>query len=182
MMLRNVLIMLGTAAATAALTLALSAPRGGDAQAGPAVQPVIAQPQLTTQGCTFSLKTDKETYEAGESPVIEVAASNPTDKPVTASVWVTVTTRSPTSGRSRMLSIPLTLWSHEYAFDLPADQTKTLTATCAALPAGQNVSIILTDQKDAILAGSVGVPAAGGSNAEPNGVRPNAAPSPTSQR
>ena len=59
MKLRNVLTMLGTAAVTAVLTLALLAPRGGSAQAGPAVQPVIAQPQLTSHGCTFSLKTDK---------------------------------------------------------------------------------------------------------------------------
>ena len=169
MKLRNVLTMLGTAAVTAVLTLALLAPRGS-VQAGPAVQPVIAQPQLTSHGCTFSLKTDKTAYEAGEKPVVEVTASNPTDKPVSASVWVTVTATAPTSRMSRMLAMPRVLWSHEYAFTLPADGTKSLTADCEALPAGQNVAILLSDQQNSILAGGIGTPnpaapVAGGPNA-----------------
>ncbi len=149
MKLRNVLTVLGTAAATAAVTLALFTPWGGDAQAGPAVQPVISQAQLASQGCTFTLKTDKTAYEAGQAPAVEVTASNPTDKPVTASVWVTVTSTSPTSPMSRMLPIPVVLWSHEYAFTLEPDSTKALTAACAGLPAGGNVGITLSDQKNA---------------------------------
>jgi hypothetical protein len=167
MNLRNVLTVLGTAAVTAALTLALLAPRGGDARAGAAVQPVIAQPQLSSQGCTFTLKTDKATYEAGESPKIEVTATNPTATSVTASVWVTVTSRSPANPRSRMLSIPVPIWTHEYAFTLPPDGTKSITETCAALPAGQNVAITLTDQNNAVLMGNVGVPPGAGPNGAP---------------
>ena len=175
MKLRNVLTMLGTAAATAVLTLALLAPRGDSAQAGPAVQPVIAQPQLASHGCTFSLKTDKASYEAGEKPVVEVAASNPTDKPVTASVWVSVTATRPTTPMSRMLSIPRVLWTHEYAFTLEADGTKSLTADCEALPAGQNIAILLSDQQNSILAGGIGIPSPVVPTGGPNGSQSNAA-------
>jgi hypothetical protein len=169
MKLRNVLTMLATAAVTAALALVLLYPRGGDAQAGPAVQPVIPQPELASHGCTFTVKTDKASYEAGETPSIEVAAVNPTDKPVNVSVWVTVTARSPASGRSRMLSIPLPVWSHEYAFTLSADGKQSLAAKSAALPAGQTITITLSDQQNAIMTGSIGIPP----GSIQNGVTPN---------
>jgi hypothetical protein len=178
MSLRNVLTVLGSAAVTAAVALALLAPRGS-ARADPTVQPVIAQAHLTSQACTFTLKTDKAKYEAGESPVVEVAATNPTDKPVTASVWVTVTERSPTTRMSRMLPMSLTLWSHEYAFTVPAHETKTLTAPCAAMPAGKSVTILLTDNKDlAVLMGDIGIPAQNTQNGGPNGGQQNAVPLP----
>jgi hypothetical protein len=169
MKLRNLVTVLGTAAFTAVLTLALAGLRGeGMAQAAPVVKPVIAQPKLTSQGCTFELKTDKATYEDGQSPVIEVTAVNPTDKPVKATVWVTVTTSS-VPGRSRMLPMPRTVWSHRFDFDLKGDEKTTIKATCdAKLGAGQDVRIILGDKASAVLT-NVGVPQAGG----PNGGGPN---------
>ena len=166
MKLRNVLTVLGTAAVTAALTLMLFAPRGDSAQAGPIVQPVIAQPQLTSQGCTFTLKTDKVNYEAGQSPKIEVKAINPTNHPINATVSVIVTATSPTSRMSRMLPIPTIVWSHEFAFNLAPDETKSLNAGCAPLPAGGSVSITLSDQNTAVLAGQLGLPNQGGINAQ----------------
>jgi hypothetical protein len=190
MKLQNVTTVLGAAGVTVAVTLALAALwDGGSAQAGPAVKLVIAQPQLTSQGCTFVLKTDRASYEAGQSPVIEVTATNPTDKTVSSSVWVTVTGTSPLSRRSRMLPMPSTLWSHEYVFSLAPGESKPLSATCEAkLPAGQDVRLILGDKKLAgILATDLAVPADvtnllqqgvtpnGGVNLQrPNG--PNAAP------
>ena len=172
MKIRNVLTVLVTAAATAGLTLALLAPWGGEARAVPAGKLVIALPQLTSHGCTFALKTDKAAYEAGETPAVEVAASNPTDKPVDASVWVSVTTRAPSNPMSRMLPMPLTLWSHEYAYHLAPGETKALKADCAGLPAGQNVSMLLADQKDAILAASIGVPVGGPNGGQMNSAQP----------
>jgi len=176
MKLRSVLTVLGTAAVTAALTVFLAAPWvEGVAQAGPTVKPVIARPQLTSQGCTFTLKTDKASYEAGESPVIEVTAVNPTNKPVSATVWVTISATSPMSPMSRMLPRPSTLWSQEFAFSLKADETKSMKFTCQAkLPPLHDVRIVLSDRKDAVLATNVGIPAnfnqsnAGGPNAAPN--------------
>lgn len=176
MKLRNVMTVLVTAAVTAAVTLTLAAPRGESvARAAPVVKPVIAQPQLTSQDCTFALKTDKASYEADESPVIEVTASNPTDKPVSATVWVTISATAPTSPMSRMLPRPRSLWSHEFAFSLKAGETKSMTAACQTkLPAGQDVRIILSDKKDAVLATSVGVPARGGLNQQQPAVPPAA--------
>jgi hypothetical protein len=166
MILRNFMTVIGTAVVTAALTLTLAAPQGDNvALAGPAVKPVIARPQLTSHGCTFMLKTDKASYEAEESPVIEVTASNPTDKPVNATVWVNITSTAPTSRLSRMLAVPRSLWSQDFAFSLKAGETKSMSATCQAkLPAGQDVRIILNDKKEAVMATSVGVPARGGPN------------------
>ncbi|HVS34127.1 MAG TPA: hypothetical protein VMS17_01015 [Gemmataceae bacterium] len=159
MKLRNVLTVLGTATITAVLTLALLAPWAGKAEAGPTVHPTIAQAQLASHNCTFSLTTDKPDYEAGQTPQIEVKAVNPTDQPATVSVWVTVTTTSPASRMSRMLPMPTVVWSHEFAFTLKPDETKSLTATCAAMPALGNVAILLSDQNMSVLAGVYGVPA-----------------------
>ncbi len=164
MKLRNVLTVFGTATATAVLTLLLFAPWSGSAQAGPAVKPVIAQPQLSAKGCTFTLKTDKASYEAGETPKIEVQAGKPTDKPVDVSVWVAASATAPVSPASRMLPIPQVVWSHEYAFHLAPGETKPMSADWTALPAGKSIAITLTDKDGAVLMGSFGVPTPGGPN------------------
>ncbi|HKI37263.1 MAG TPA: hypothetical protein VKA46_35745 [Gemmataceae bacterium] len=177
MKLHNVMTVLGTAAVTVAVTLTFAALRPvGVAEAGGVVKPVIARPQLTSQGCTFVLKTDKASYEEGESPKIEVTATNPTDKPVNATVWVTVSATAPTARMSRMLPRPSTLSSQEFAFSLKADETKSMTLTCSAkLPPGQDVRIILSDKKNAVMATNVAVPSGGGFNQVPPG-GPNAVP------
>ena len=177
MILRNVLTVLGSAAATAALTLTLAVPRVESvAEAGPAIKPVIARPQLTSQRCTFVLKTDKETYEAGESPVVEVTASNLTERRVQATVWVSLSATAPLSRLSRTLAMPRPLWTQDLAFDLGPGETKSMRATCKTpLPAGQDVRIVLSDKKDAVLATSVGVPASGGPNNQGRAAPPTAA-------
>jgi hypothetical protein len=156
---------LGTAAVTVAVTLTVAALRPvGIAEAGAVVKPVIAQPKLTSQGCYFVLATDKATYEEGETPKFEVTATNPTDKPVKASVWVTVSATSPMARMSRMLPRPNVLSSQEFVFDLKSDEMKTLSLPCEAkLPAGQEVRLILSDKKNAVLA-TVVVPTQGFSN------------------
>jgi hypothetical protein len=158
---QNLMTVLAAAAVTVAVTLGLAALwDGGSVHAGPSIKPVITQPQFTSHGCTFILKTDQPTYEAGQSPVIEVTATNPTDKPVDASVWVTVTSTAPMSRRSRMLTLPATLWSHQYDFSLKPGESKPLGATCAAkLPAGQEIRIILGDKNAGIMATNTAVPA-----------------------
>jgi hypothetical protein len=158
---QNLMTVLAAAALTVAVTLGLAALwESGAVQAVPAVKPIITQPQFTSQGCTFVLKTDQPSYEAGQSPVIEVTATNPTDKPVEASVWVSVTSTSPLSRRSRMLVLPTALWSHKYDFSLKPGESKPVSATCAAkLPAGQEVRIILGDKQAGIMATNMAVPA-----------------------
>jgi len=175
MKLRSILTVFGTAAATVAVTLTFAALYGDNtARAAPTVRPLISQAQLSSQGCTFTLKTDKPAYEQGESPAIEVTAKNSTDKPVTASVWVTVTSISPVARMSRMMPRPTTLWSQEYTFTLEPGQTKSQSLTCSAkLPAGQEVRIFLSDKKNAVLANNY-VPSAANNNAPAGG--PNANP------
>jgi hypothetical protein len=172
MKLRTLMTVLGTAAATVAVTLSFAAVYGDNtAQAAPTVKPLIAQSQFTSQGCTFTLKTDKPAYEQDTSPAIEVTATNPTKQPVKASVWVTVTSTSPMSRMSRMLPRPTTLWAHEYEFSLEPGQTKSLSATCTAkLPAGHEIRILLTDKKTAVVATNF-APHTADANAAP--VKPN---------
>jgi hypothetical protein len=168
MKLRNVLTVLGTAAATVAVTLTFAALYGDNrAQAAPTVKPLISQSQFTSQGCTFTLKTDKTAYEPDESPKIEVSATNPTNKPVTASVWVSVTSMSPISRMSRMLPRPTRLWLQEYTFSLEPGQTKSQSYTCSAkLPAGQEVRIILSDKLNAVVATNFAQPNANANSAQ----------------
>jgi hypothetical protein len=178
MKLRNVFTVLGTAAVTTAVTLGLADLwAGGRAEAGPAaVKPVIARPELTTPDCLFSLKADKTTYEAGETPVFEVTAINTRKQDVKVSVWINVSAVAPTSPMSRMLPRPRSLWSEEVTFSLEPGETKTKKVTCgAALPAGQSVSVTLSDKKETIM--PLNVPVTNAANtAQPGG--PNQAGGP----
>jgi hypothetical protein len=149
--LRNILTVLGTATLTALGTLtAATLWSPGVAQAD--IKPVIARPELKSQECTFVVKTDKASYEASQSPVISVTATNTTSEAHKVKVWVNVMSTGPSDPRSRMVALPRSLWTHEYAFELKAGETKTIEVACAAkLPAGQQVSIVLGDRNTAVL-------------------------------
>jgi hypothetical protein len=155
MRLKKALMVLGVAGVTMAATLLfLTPPSGNHALAAPTIKPVIAQPQFKSQGCIFVLKTDKPVYEAGEAPVLEVTASNPTDQPVQAKVWVTLFATAPTSPLSRMVAVPRALWVRECVVHLQPGETKKVTLhSDARLPAKQDISIALSDKKETILAG-----------------------------
>ena len=114
---------------------------------------MIAQPEFASQGCVFVLKTDKPIYEAGDSPAVEIAASNLTDKPVDAAVWINISASSPSSPMLCMMPIPRVLWSHECRVSLQPGETSTVSvASETKLPAGQNISITLSDNKAAVVA------------------------------
>ncbi len=156
---QNVLVMLGTAAVTAALTVMLLAPRGvGAGDAVPKIKAVIAQPHFTSQGCVFSLKTDKAEYGAGDRPVVEIKTSNPSDRSAVAAVWINISATAPMSPLSRMLPIPQMLWSQRCVVSLAPGETRTLSVTSEAkLPAGQNISFTISDKERTVLAGNLGV-------------------------
>lgn len=162
MKLRDAFVVLATAAVTTVFTVSLLAPSGVDAvDAVARIKPLIVQPRFVSQGCGFVLKTDKVDYQAGDTPAIEVTASNPTDKPATTTVWVTISASAPASLMSRMLPVPQTLWSHPYVFSLKPGVSTTLSITSEAkLPAGKNISISITDKQRAILATSLSTPKA----------------------
>lgn len=155
----DILAVLGIAAATTACTVALLAPRGlGAADASQAITPLIAQPRLVAQGCEFVLKTDRPAYEAGAQPEIQITAINTTDKSVEAAVWVNVLASSPASPMARMLPVPRSLWSHKHVVSLGPGEAKTAAVRCECkLPAGQSVSITLSDKDSAVLAGKLPV-------------------------
>lgn len=161
MRLQDVLAVGAAAVVTTAFTLALVAPRDvGAVDATGKITPVIARPQLTSEGCRFVLKADKATYEAGQAPGFELTASNPTGKPATATVWVQVLASAPASPMSRVMPRPRSLWSHQCVVSLAPGETKTLSiASDAKLPAGQRISITLSDKAASILAGGLNVPA-----------------------
>jgi hypothetical protein len=158
MRLQGALVVLGTAGATMAFTVMLLAPRGVSAvDAVERIKPMIARPQLASQGCVFVLKTDKPAYDAGDRPTIEITASNPTAKAADASVWINIASSAPTSAMSRMLPVPRSLWSHQCAVSLEPGQTKTVSVVSEAkLPAGQNILITMGDKDAAVLAGALG--------------------------
>jgi hypothetical protein len=150
---QDVLAVLAVAGVTMVFTLTLLGPTGvGAGDAVPAIMPVIAQPQFTSQGCVFVLKTDKATYEADETPSFEITASNATDKAVEATVWINIAASSPASAMSRRMVLPTPLWSHECRVDLQPGESKSMTiASEVKLPAGQSISISMTDKNAAML-------------------------------
>ena len=139
-----------------ALTVALFLPRAVNAVQS--IQPVIAQPQFTSQGCVAELKTDKLAYEPGETPSLQITAKNPTSQPVETRLWIKVLASKPASPMARMMPVPQAIWSHEWAVQLEPGESKVATLpTDAKLPAGQNIVIAMSDRKDEVLAGKLQV-------------------------
>jgi hypothetical protein len=160
MRLQRTFVVLASAAVTTVFTLSLLVPSGVDAvDTMTRIKPLIDQPRFLSQGCGFVLKTNKVDYEAGDTPAIEVTASNPTGKTVTTTVWVNILASAPASPASRMLPVPRTLCSHPCVFSLKPGASATLSITSEAkLPAGQDISISITDKQRAILASSLSTP------------------------
>jgi hypothetical protein len=151
MKLQNVFTVAGTAGITMAITLMLLGPRDSNPAYAAGVKPVIAQPQFQSQGCTFVLKTDKATYEEGQSPVFELTASNPSTNSVQTRIWLSIMASAPNSRASRMAVMPRTLWLQECAGSLLPKETKKIAVSCdAKLPAGQDIFIIMTDKNETI--------------------------------
>ena len=152
MKIHGALSVLAVAAATAAITLAVLLPGQVTAiDATEAVQPTIAKPTLTSLGCTFSIATIEEAVKAGDTPTLELTATNPTDQPVEATITATMTSMAPMSRMSRMMPLPRSLWNRECTIGLKAGETKTLTLSPdVKLPAGQIISVQLTDKKQMV--------------------------------
>ena len=134
---------------------------------------MIARPELASQGCKFVLKADKATYEAGDSPIFEVTATNTTKQDLKAKVWINVSAVAPTNPMSPCCRTRIRSRQQEVTFSLEPGETRTQKVACAAnLPAGQSVSITLGDKQETIM--PMNVPVTSGPNAGPAG-GPNAA-------
>jgi hypothetical protein len=173
MKLRDVLGVAAVAAVTMAFVLATLGPgRVGANDAPEGIKPMIAQPKLTVDGCEFTLSTDKPTYEPGESPVLEIAATNPTGEPVKTAVRVGMSSLGLESMISRVPRRPQSLWFRDCPVELAAGETKTVTLpTEIQLVALQTVSFTLSSAEQGILARLLSVPPGvqgGGPNVQAN--------------
>ncbi len=150
---REILAVLGVAAATMAFTVVWFGPgRVGATDQPEEIKPAIVQPTLTTGGCEFVLTTDKPAYQPGESPTLRIVATNPTGEPVDATVWVSISSSSPFAAMLRAMPIPRSVWTGDCSVSLKPGETKTVTlSTGVQLSAGQSFSITMSDQQQVIL-------------------------------
>ncbi|MCC7510115.1 MAG: hypothetical protein IT464_12210 [Planctomycetes bacterium] len=132
---KNTLGMLAIAALTMVASLAVLAPQFADATDGEEaktsetlrkVTPEIAVPSLKEDGCTITIKTDKESYAAGEKPILTIEVKNNTDKSIDKSINVSMSGRDLES-RSRMPAMARVLWKDSRTVTLAAGESKTLT-------------------------------------------------------
>ena len=160
MKVRDILGVAAVAAVTMAFVLAMLGPVQVGAEDPPkGIKPMIAQPKLTVDGCEFTLATDKPAYKQGESPVLTVEATNPTDKPVETTVRVNMSGFSPASFASRSLPAPQSLWFHDCQVELAAGETKTVTLpTKVELSALMNLSITLAHAEQEVLTDLLSIP------------------------
>lgn len=145
---KNTLGMLGIAAFTMVASIALLTPHAADAAEEEAktaenlrtIKPYISVPSLEEDGCTITLKTDKESYAAGEKPVLTLEITNNSDKAVTKTIELNMTGREVES-RSRMPARAEVLWELSKEVTLAAGEKKTLTLeTNVALAENQAVA------------------------------------------
>ena len=158
---QGVWVVLGTAAVTMTFTVLLLMPGGVQAvNVAEKIKPVIYPPRLTSHNAVFVLKTDKPEYQADERPGITVTATNPSDKPVDTTVWVSISASAPTSLiGARMLPVPEVLWSHPWCVSLKPGEVKQLSVSSEAkLPAKKSISITLTDRQMTVLARKLSIP------------------------
>jgi len=149
-----------SAAATIAAVLAFLGPLTVNAvdEADPVITPTIHAPTLASGGGVFKLQTDQETYQAGDLLELKLQASNPTDQPVDATLFLRMTSTRPMSAMSRTLALPEQLWEEQYVVNLqPGEETRVVLKPNAKLPAGKMISITMSDQEQAIMSTHFGV-------------------------
>lgn len=154
MRVHDLMSVLGVAAATAVFTLVLLGPWNvGASDEAAGIKPTILQPEFTSNGCVFTLKTDKPEYAAGETPVLEIQADNPSDKAVTATVWLSIMAADVPSPFARRMAFPQPIWSKPFAVDLKPGETTTTEITAdIQLPANQNIMVTLGDAEQTLMA------------------------------
>jgi hypothetical protein len=151
MKIRDIMAILGVAVATMAIVVAFAAPERVDAvdqqdHDDSRITPLIGQPKLTLAGIDIRLTMDQSDYAPGEKPVILLEATNRTQRRVETSVWIGMTSSSPTSMLSRAPTMPTFIWSDQVRLALEPGETRQLRLeTDTELAAGNTVSITLSD-------------------------------------
>ena len=124
-MFKNVLMVLGIAAATMAATLPLCWPNRVGAM-GPAGSSAAEPPTLACNGLNVSARISADTCKVGEQPVITLEAVNTTDQEVSATVQVRFTSLSPGSALSRRAEKSMELGKLDVLLTLAAGEKKTI--------------------------------------------------------
>ena len=148
-MKKNDLLTIATAAiATAALTVAIFG--GGSTKAGndsAAMGAPVVQPKLNIQGVELSLvAADSRVFHAGEQPAFELRAVNTNSQSADVGVCVTMTAASPVSVFSRVVRMPVALWTTNERLKLDARESKTFTLNALTnLPENSLITLRLSD-------------------------------------
>ncbi len=150
----SILSILGVAVATMAVTLAILAPEpvGADSE-GLRISPQIAQPELTVDGCRFTVATDKGDYAPGEKPRLRATASNPTNRRVQTTVTLQILSAGPSSPLSRVVQLPTPIWTDRWVVDLGPGQSVTKDfESSAGLPDGKLATVMMASGDVALIA------------------------------
>lgn len=133
--MKNLLSMLGIAAFTMVASLAVLGPTSADAADGEEaktaetlkkVNAVISMPKLEEDNCVVTLKADKESYAAGEKPVLTVEVKNDGKEAVEKKITVSMSTRDLES-RGRMPAMTRVVWTKTTTVSLAAGESKSVT-------------------------------------------------------
>jgi hypothetical protein len=154
---QNVLGVLGVAGATMAFALVLFGPWSvGISDDAKCITPKVLSPRFAAHGCEFTVKTGRASYQAGESPTVEVTAANPTDKAVEATAWISIMAGRVPSPLSRTLAMPQPVWKKSWSVSLKPGETKTARFdTDVKLAAKQNVTIMIGDKEQSVFMGTL---------------------------
>lgn len=174
MKIQDIMAILGVAAATMAFTIGFAASGPVDAvdqaeNASNRITPLIGQPTLEIAGLEISLAMDKPNYAPGDKPVVTLETTNPTDQRVETNVWIGMTSSSPSSFRSRALTMPSYFWTQNVPLALGPGETKQFqVATEKEFVAGKSIAVTMshTDEKAALAKLLKPIAAARASNAE----------------
>ena len=122
-MFKNVLMVLGIAAATMGVMLPLCWPNRVGAM-GPAGSSAAEPPTLACNGLKISARLSADTCKVGEQPVITLEAVNTTDQEASATVQVRFTSLSPGSALSRRAEMPTELGKLDVSLTLAGGEKK----------------------------------------------------------
>lgn len=158
--MKNLLSMLGIAAFTMVASLAVLAPVGADAADGEEaktaetlkkVNAVISMPKLEEDNCVVTLKADKESYTAGEKPVLTIEVKNDGKEAIEKKITVSMSTRDLES-RGRMPAMTRVVWTKTTTVSLAAGETKSVNLeTETAVDASKATSFSMSGDKEEVV-------------------------------
>jgi hypothetical protein len=106
----------------------------------------VLRPTMMVNGCQFTMETPQPV--GGEAkPTVTLKAVNTGKTTADASVWVVVSASKSVSPMARVMPPPHTLGTYERSVHLVSGDNQTLTIPIdVALPAGESISITMTDR------------------------------------